>query len=171
MPTGVQLAVEGYVDLARFLVKSWGDLASKIATHVDAGTLSADDAVADATEGGLLAVQTVVLVVNEAFDALAVLSGAQDRPHIARSQPFSVGSSSVGNGIRTLQIRGPLVADLGQDQLTNVTIVPATLHPGETTFHLEVDAAGHQAVGYSGLLDVLDQQGNVVESIAVWITL
>ena len=184
MATGVYFAVEGYVQLAQWLVDQWGQLATKIAKQLDAGTLTADAATADAGDGALLAAQSLVLVVSEAFDAAAVLGGEQDRPLVVLSHSFATTAGADAQTVRTLRLEGPMVADLGNDQLPTsvVTIVPgtarrgrrqalpSTLQPGENAFHLEVDATGHHAGCYAGTVQVVrDDSGAVIESISVWL--
>ncbi len=173
MTTGARLAVEGYLQLADWWLESWGAHATSMAKKLDAGTYTADDAASDLSTCASLAVETMVLVVNEAFDAAAVLSGAQDQPNIATSPKFAVSSSPAptGNLVRTLHLAGPLLADLGTDSLpvAVVSIVPGSLNPGDTVFELVADATGHAGVSYSGAVNVHDPAGNLLESVSVWI--
>lgn len=171
MTTGVQLALQGYIGLAGYLLGEWGDYASTIATQLDAGTLTADDVANNLANGTILAAQSAVLVVNEAFDAAAVLSGSQDQAQIVDSQPFATGAGVVAS-VRTLRLAGPLVADLHNDSLPEavVAIVPTVLQIGDTSFSLQANATGHHAGGYSGTVNVLDATGAVVDSVTVWLT-
>ncbi len=172
MATGARLAVLGYIQLGEFLLDQWGHLATTIATQLDAETLTADTVATNFSDCAVLAAQSLALVVNEAFDAAAVLGGSQDLPLEVKSPTFSTASAGGADAsVRTLRLAGPLVADLGNDALpaSVVTIVPAVLEAGETDFHLDADATGHQALGYSGTVQVLDDTGAVVESVPVWL--
>lgn len=174
MSTGARLAVEGYLQLAQWLVTTWGARASSMATKLDTGTYTTQDAAADLSACTSLAGESMVLLVNEAFDAAAVLSGAQDQPNIATSPTFSVSPlpSMATSVVRTLHLSGPMVADLGTDALpvSVVSIVPPSLlKTSDTQFHLVADATGHSGMGYSGTVDVRDPAGNHLESVPVWI--
>lgn len=172
MATGFELAVEGYIDLAKWLVQEWGNRALKVAAHLDAGTCTADQAAADVGDCAMLGMQSAALVVTEALDAAAVMTGQQDRPHVVLSPPFSTSDGGgLPTSIRTLRLAGDLVADLGADRLpvSVVTIEPASLKAAETTFYLRADATGHDAVGYSGAVNVSMADGSPVESIDVWL--
>jgi hypothetical protein len=173
MGTGARSAVAGYIDLGKWLLDEWGGRASKFATRLDTRTVTANGVVADSADCAALAVQSLALIVNEAFDAAAVLTGKQDRPHIVFSGTFSTGNDpGAVKSVRTLRLAGPLVADLGHDALpvSVVIIEPDALRAGETEFHLEADATGHQAVGYSGTVLVLNEKGDLIEPISVWLT-
>ncbi|MEQ1786784.1 MAG: hypothetical protein ABL966_07010, partial [Acidimicrobiales bacterium] len=82
MGSGMQEAAEGYVELAQWWIDTWGTHVTKIAAKVDAGTYTADDGVADLSECASLAAESLVLLVNEAFDAAKILTGEQDGPNI-----------------------------------------------------------------------------------------
>jgi hypothetical protein len=168
MATGARLAVLDYIRLGESLLDKWGDLARAIATQVDSQTLTADTVTTNASECALLAAESLVLMVNTAFDAAAGCAGGRARPRPVRSQTFSTSDSA---RVRALRLAGPLVADLGNDALpvSVVTIVPAVLQAGATDFHLEADTTGHQALGYSGTVQVLDDTGALVESVPVWL--
>ena len=171
MATGFELAVDGYIDLAKWLVQEWGNRALNVAAHLDAGTCTADQAAADAGDCAMLGIQSATLIVNEALDAAAVMTGQQDLPHVVVSPPFSTSDGGFATSIRTLQLAGDLVADLGADRLPAlvVTIVPASLKAAETTFYLRADATGHDAVGYSGVVNVSKADGTPVGSVDVWL--
>ena len=168
MATGARSAVVGYIRLGEFLLGKWGDLARTIATQVDSEALTADTVTTNASECALLAAESVALMVNQAFDAAAVFAAGQGRAQTVRSETFSTSDAA---SVRALRLAGPLVADLGNDALpaSVVTIGPAVLMAGETDFHLEADTTGHQALGYSGTVQVLDDTGAVVESVPVWL--
>jgi hypothetical protein len=169
MATGARLAVLDYVRLGELLLDKWGDLARTIATQVDSETLTADKVTTNASECALLAAESLALMVNAAFDAAAGFAGGRSRLQPVHSQTFSTSDSA---RVRALRLAGPLVADLGNDALpvSVVTIVPAVLEAGDTDFHLEADTTGHQALGYSGTVQVLDDTGAVVEPVPVWLT-
>ncbi len=167
--TGLYFAVEGYVELAQWLVTQWGDLATKVAQQLDSGGMTADGLTADATAGAILAMQSILYTANEPLDALAVLTGDQDRVHIVISPPFST-SADLSGTTRTLAVRGgALESDFGGEQLTGVEVFPATLPSGATDFSVRANATGHTAATYSGIVDVSDASGGVVGSVAVWL--
>ena len=173
MATGARLVVLDYIDLTEWLVNAWGDRASKIAARLDAGNYTADKAVADASSGAALAMQSLARMVATAFDAAAFMTGEQDQAHIVVSPVFSTADGGgLPDSVRTLRLAGPLVADLGRDALpvSVVSIKPPALRTGETTFRLEADATGHQALGYSGKVEVLDDAGDHVGWVLVWLT-
>ena len=173
MASGAKLAVLGYIGLGEFLLNAWGDLASTIATQLDSGTVTADEVASNLSTGAILAAQSMVLIVNEAFDAAAVMSGRQDQAMIVESQSFTTAAATGAvAGTLTLELAGPLVADLGNDSLPEsvVAILPGILQPGDTTFHLEANATGHHAGGYSGNVEVLDGARNTVDTVSVWLT-
>jgi hypothetical protein len=171
MGTGARDAVTGYVDLGTWLLKQWGDHALKVANRLDTGTYTVDGVVADTAECTALSAQSFAYIVNEAWDAFAVLGGTQDQPHYVTSGPFSTDKSAIVSGARTLRLAGPLQADLGSDQLpaSAITIEPATLQPSETTFYLRANTTGHEAVAYSGNVEAVDATGLVTESIPVFV--
>jgi hypothetical protein len=171
MPDDVQLAVRGFIDLGQWLLDEWGSRGLKIAGQVDAGTATVDDVVNDGTDLATLALNSLVLIVSEFFDAAAVLTGEQDQPHIVSSANFDAsGGVNVIGTDRVLRLAGALIDDFGDVALpeTRVTIVPSELLPNQTQFHLEADVTGYPAVGYSGTVNVLDgPTGNILETVFV----
>ena len=173
MATGARLAVLGYIQLGEFLLDQWGQLARTIATQLDAETLTADKVATNFGDYAALSAQSLALIVNEAFDAAAVLGGRQDEPLEVPSQTFFTSAADGASArVRNLRLAGPLVADIGSDALpvSVVTIKPDVLPAGRTDFHLEANVTGHQALGYSGKVQVLDAAGAVIESVPVWLT-
>lgn len=174
MATGIGEAVEGYIQLAQWAVREWGARATAIAQRLDAGTYTADTVMADLTKSAALAVESLVLLVNEPFDAAQALLGEHDRPHIVTShQPFTTEGGVAADRKRRLRVDGPLVALLGSDTLpaSAVRFDRNPLPPGVTQFRLVVDATGHDGVTYTGAVSVLELTGPTpVQTIAVWIS-
>ena len=126
-----------------------------------------------AKDWATMAFQSVALVANEALDAGSVIRGSQDKPHVVVSLPFDAsGAGTAAHGGRTLELAGPLVADLGHDSIpaSAVTLRPDTLQPQQTTFELVVNGTGHPALGYSGKVFVIDAQGKHMETVDVWVS-
>ena len=78
MGTGYEEAVEGWIKLGEWWVDTWGAHVTKIATKVDSGTYTADDATTDLVDCAYLAGETMFLVGNEVVDA-ATRSSATSR--------------------------------------------------------------------------------------------
>ena len=168
-----QIVVAGYVQLFDTLVNAWGQLASKIAAQVDAGSMSANDTTSNVAEAGALGVQSWVLIVNEALDAAAVLGGTQHDPVMTPPQGFTAPSfkPGVAQVDRTLELAGPLAHDLGDDSIDtfHVTFTPNPLPAGTLDFTVEADATGHAAGCYRGSVNLIDPVGVQVGSVAVFV--
>jgi hypothetical protein len=169
----VELAIDGYVQLAEYLVGQWQQLATDLAEQVQSRTIDPNAMMKTAKNWMATGAQSVALVVNEAFDAGAAMSGAADKPHVVVSTPFDTnGAGTAAHGARTLELAGPLVADLGHDSIpaSAVTLRPDTLQPQQTSFELVVNGTGHAALGYSGRVNVVDAQGTQMEVVDVWVS-
>jgi hypothetical protein len=169
----VETAVDGYIQLAEYLVGQWQQLATDLAQQVESRTIDPNAMMKTAKNFMATGVQSVALVVNEAFDAGAAMSGAQNKPHVVVSTPFDTnGTGTAALGVRTLAVAGPLVADLGQDSIpaSAVTLRPDTLQPQQTSFELVVNGTGHAALGYSGRVNVVDTHANAIEVVDVWVS-
>ena len=158
--------VEGYTRLGSWLVERWAAQASKVAGKLDAGTYDAKSAADDMASTASLAAETGFLLVSEAFDAVAVLTGRQGLPHIVYSDWFD--SSLPG---ATLSVAGALTDVLHSDALhpSVVAVEPSSLGPGETQFRLRADASGHRAGTYLGSV-LASTPGAAAEPVEVWIT-
>jgi hypothetical protein len=173
MTNRYELVVDGYVQLAGYLMEQWGQRYTNIAAQIDQGALNSETLMATASDCVGFAVQSVALLLNETLDAAAVMSGTQDEPHIVTSATFETSATGdAAAGRRTLRVAAPMIADLGHDSLplAAITVQPDTLEPGATTFELAVDASGHPALGYSGVVHVHDEAGQQIEAIDVWVT-
>ena len=169
--SGMGEAVEGYVQLAQWWATTWGAHATSVATRLESGTYTAEEAMADLVACGKLAAETLFLVANEAVEAAAVMSGSAGQPQLVQSSDFETTAST--SSTRTLALDGPLVALIGTDQIpvSSVTIRPSVLPPNVVTFHLDVDATGHAGVAYQGT--VRSYAPNVTaaaEAITVWVS-
>jgi hypothetical protein len=159
--TPVTKAVAGYRELATELATKWGDLASIIATKIDADEYDSKamfDAWAKATR---LSVETSYLMLNEAVEAATTLSRRPSEGYKLPSDPFQ--SPMPG---ATLEIEGPLVGQQSQGVLT-ATVDPAKLADGETTFILHADATDCEADTYKGT--VLASRGGEIRPVRVFI--
>ena len=136
---------EGYAKLASTLAKEWGGHVSKVAEKLEAGSYSANEAVADLASTTLVVGKSWFLIASEALDAVAILTDSKDLP--AESSPFV--SPLPG---ATLALTGPLVSAFGTDVLPvdRVTVIPSTLDPGQTEFFLRADATGYPGSVYEG---------------------
>ena len=171
MANRVGLAVDGYLQLAEYLVEQWRDRATQLAQQIESRDVSPDTMVKTAQDWMTMAFQSVALVVNEAFDASEAMRGSEDKPHVVVSATFDTSGGNAAHAVRTLELDGPLVADLGHDAIpaSAVTMRPDSLAPQQTSFELVVDGTGHPALGYSGHVIVRDAQGGQIESVDVWV--
>ena len=157
--------VQGYSELASFLLKRWTEHASKVAERLDGGSYDADSAAADLAKCASLTVESGFLFASEALDAAAILSGGQRQPHLVHS----VGFTSPLPGA-ALSLEGPLDNTLGTDHLPAavVTISPLQLAAGATDFSLHADATGHDGGTFWGT--VRATAGAAQGQVHVWIT-
>ncbi len=172
MASNFNLAIDGYIQLAEYLVEQWRDRAGDLAAQIESRNLNPDAMMKTAQDWMTMAFQSVALVVNEAFDAGEAMRGSEDHRHVVVSPPFATNSGgTAAHGVRTLELAGPLIADLGHDAIpvSAVTLRPDSLPPQQTTFELVVDGTGHPALGYSGHVSVLDAKGEQIESVDVWV--
>ena len=166
--TGAELAVQGYVQLGQWLLDNWGAHYLKVATQIDNGTLTADAAVGDLNACGFLSLQSAGLILNEAFDAAAVLSGQQDQPRQITSTFFATVDSA---SPLTLHLVGDLIADFLDDTILGnaVTFDPNPIPAHAKQFQFVVTVTRHRSEGYSGTVQVLDSNGAIVDTVPVWI--
>lgn len=171
MDDSIARAVDGYVQLARWWVKSWGDYSTNIAHKVDDTSFDSDDAVDAYFHGMSLAVEGANRLAYEACEAIAVIAAGDHPPHAIHSETFSTVAGWKAGAKRNLKLRGPLTAILGPDSLPTsaITITPDVLD-GNDEFALEVNATGHEGLTYIGWVDALDAATNAhLESIRVWV--
>lgn len=157
--------VQGYSELASFLLQRWTEHASKVAARLDDGSYDADSAAADLAKSMSLTVESGFLLASEALDAAAILSGDQRQPHLVDS----VGFTSPLPGA-ALSLEGALVNTLDTDHLPAavVTIRPLQLAAAAADFSLRADATGHRAGTYWGTVRAT---APAAEDLApVWIT-
>jgi hypothetical protein len=188
MGTGYGDAVEGWVQLAQWLVNSWGTRVNKIANRVDSGSYTANEAATDLVDLAYLAAESTFLVGNEVVEAAAVLSGDQNLPRPIVSGTFH--AKQAPTFARTLELDGPLTSPLAASSIpvSAVTIVPGPrpadpprfpppgsgppflLAANVTVFHLYVMATGFDGVGYLGNVKV-HKAGSTesVDTVMVWI--
>jgi hypothetical protein len=156
MGSPISQVAQGYARLASELVTRWGDQAAATATKVQAGNYRADDAVNDLATWAFIAGESAVLIVSEAVDAIAILSGRQGEPYTVDSDDYA--SPLPG---ATLRLAGALTEGFGDSiPVSAVTILPSsTLHPGETRFSLRADVTGRRAGIYRGQVQATDPGG------------
>lgn len=157
--------VQGYSELASFLLNRWTEHASNVAARLDDGSYDADSAAADVAKSVSLTVESGFLLASEALDAAAILSGGQGRPHLVDSVAFS---SPLPGAALTLE--GPLVNTLDTDHLPAavVTIRPPQLAAAAADFALRADATGHHGGTYWGT--VRATVPGTQDLVTVWIT-
>jgi hypothetical protein len=164
MASALSEVVDGYVELGNYLVDRWRDHAANIAAKVEGPQYGADDAVNDLGATTSLAAQSGFLIVSEAFDALAILTGRQ-------SQPYSVDSDVFDSPLpgATLALAGPLTNGFSSPlPASAVTIDPTKLDQGQTRFRLQVNATGQRAGTYVGQVQASD--GAAMQLVDVWVT-
>jgi hypothetical protein len=157
--------VQGYSELASFLLQRWTVHASKVAARLDDGSYDADSAAADLAKSISLTVESGFLLASEALDSAAILSGGQRKPHMVDSVGFT---SPLPGAALTLE--GPLVNGLDTDQLPAavMTIRPAQLAAAAADFALRADATGHDAGTYWGTVRATAPAAQHL--VTVWIT-
>ena len=157
--------IQGYSELASFLLKRWTEHASKVAERLDDGSYDADSGAADLATSASLTVESWFLLASEALDAAAILSGGQRQPHLVDSVAFW---SPLPGAALTLE--GPLVNTLDTDQLPAavVTIRPAQLAAAAADFTLRADATGHHGGTYWGTVRATAPAAQ--DLVTVWIT-
>ena len=159
--TPVTKAVTGYRELATELATKWGDLASVIATKIDADEYDGKamfNAWAKATR---LSVETSYLMWNEVMESAKTLSPRSGERYELPSDPFE--SPMPG---ATLEVDGPLVGQESQGVLT-ATVDPPKLPDGETTFVLHANATDCEGDTYKGR--VLASRGGETRPVRVFI--
>jgi hypothetical protein len=151
-------AVEGYVELAKWWLDAISSHAKTAADKAQMGVLTPDDLVGTTAAYASLAVQTGVLVVNEALDAVAVVT-APAGLWVSRTYTVAVSSQ-----LRTTSLRGPLqrVSTQGVIPVAAVDVTPRNLHAGRTTITVGFDAtniASPELV--RGVVELRDSAGAV----------
>ena len=167
-PGSARQTVDDLAALSRTLLDDWRLRASTMAGHLDSGDLTADQATQDLADCTVFALRCGAAAFSQWLDIATKCAGTHVPPSRSESPPFS---TTTLDGTRTLNLAGPMVADVGSGQIgvSQVTIEPSELKPGQGQFKLVADTAGHDAVGYSGTVEVSDAIGAVVESINVYL--
>lgn len=154
--------VQGYSELASFLLKRWTEHASKVAERLEDGSYDADSAAADLAKSMSLTVESGFLLASEALDAAAILSGGQRQPHLVESVAFP--SPLPG---AALALEGPLVNTLNTDQLP-AEVVTIRQAAGAADFTLCADTTGHHGGTYWGTVRATAPAAQ--DPVPVWIT-
>jgi hypothetical protein len=165
MDSRITDVVNGYARLGSWLVDSWSAQASKVAQKLDARTYDAQSAADDLASTASLTAETGFLLVSEAFDAVAILTGRQGEPHSVASAWFD---SQLPGG--TLSVPAALTNVLHSDTLhPSVVTIERLPPPDETWFRLRADASGHRAGTYLGTASAF-KAGTPPRTVQVWIT-
>lgn len=163
-------AADQWAGFASAMVARWTAHASTIASHLDTGEYSVGCAVRDLSQTAALAADSSLALANETFECLAALSGRLNAPVTAESEPFHVPVAFAGaQQPIPLSLQGPLRNAAGTDALPvhAVTIEPAPVPVGQTQFAIHVDAQGHEAGTYFGVVIVGPPAAG--EHVAVWV--
>jgi hypothetical protein len=155
MESRFQEATDHWAGFASGVIARWSAHAATVAEHLDSGTYSADCAVGDLARTAALAADSGIGLATETLECLAALSGRLNVPVVVDSEPFRLSTRFAGsNDPTTLVLDGALRNCAGTDTLPAgvVTIVPPTLDPGATAFRITVDASGHEAGTYFGVV-------------------
>jgi hypothetical protein len=170
-PGPTQRAVDDLTALSETVLADWKQRASKVAGQMDSGNLAADQAAQNFGECMNFGLRSFALACNVAMDIAATLAGSTGPVPPTTSTLFETPASAALAGTRTLSLRDALKADVGTDSIPKlrVTFVPKELQTGESEFRFVVDATGYAAVGYSGVVDVTDAAGTVLESVDVFL--
>jgi hypothetical protein len=145
MPSPIPDVVQGYVNLASWLVDRWSGHASDVAQKLDEGNYDTQTAATDLAKCVALATESGVLIASEGLDALAICTGRQSQRYIVES-PYPFISPIDG---ATLSLAGPLTLGPGWASLI-AQVRPERLDPGATAFKLWADATGCRGGAYVG---------------------
>jgi len=164
MPSENEQRVQDFVASSKSLLDQWAAQTGAALNRYDAGTLSADDVARAWAAASDLALKGWGVVLG------ALLDMAPATPVRETAGPFPVPQNLQGSTYR-LQLAGPLEAAVGGSQIpvSLVRLVPDQLTPTETDFRIEVTTAGLDPVLYTGSVQLLDADGQVVASVAVQI--
>ncbi len=156
--------MQGYMNLASWLVERWSGHASDVARKLDANSYDAKTASADLAKCAGLATESGFLIALEGLDALAICTGRQYQRYIVESpHPFS---SPVRGA--TLTLAGPLTIGLGWG-LLSAQVRPTKLDPTANEFKLWADATGCRAGTYVGTV-VVSSPPAADQQVPVWLT-
>jgi len=166
--TSARQTVDDLAALSQTLLDDWRARASMMAGHLDSGSLTADQATQNLADCTMFGLRCAATAFNGWFEIATRCAGTRGAPTQSESPTFSTTNLA---GTRTLKLAGPLVADVGSDQIAvdRVEISPTELKQGIGDFKLVADTTGHDAVGYSGAVVVSDAAGTVLESVRVYL--
>lgn len=167
-PGSARQTVDDLAALSQTLLDDWRARASTMAGHLDSGDLTADQATQDLADCTVFGLRCAAVAFSQLFGIATRCAGTQGTPRQSESPTFSTTELA---GTRTLKLAGPLVADVGSGQIAvdRVAIEPTELKQGNGEFKLVADTTGHDAVGYSGVVQVSDAAGAVLESVDVYL--
>jgi hypothetical protein len=152
MTTPLGDAAAELADLASALVDRWSDRLTTIATNIDDGQYTADEAAGDLAATTSLAVETGLTLVSGTLDAIALLT-RQGPPDAATSQLVRPLPGAV------LSIEAPFVNIAGSGKLypSQITIVP---DPDPRYYALRAPTQGYEPGAYIGTVKgTLEQPG------------
>jgi hypothetical protein len=134
-----------FAELASSLVDRWSERLATIATNIDDGKYTADEAVADLAANTSLTVETGLRLVSGVLDAIAILAPQQA---VQASTPL-LESPLAG---AALSIDAPFVNLDASGQLfpSQITIQPQQLAANEIQFQLLAPAGGREPGLYVG---------------------
>lgn len=124
-----------FAELASSLVDRWSDRVATIATNIDDGHYTADEATGDLAATTSLAVETGLRLVSGALDAIAILAPQQpvDASTPVLESPLAGAALSIDDPFVNLDLSGKLFP-------SQITVQPRQLGPNEIQFQLSAPA-------------------------------
>jgi hypothetical protein len=157
--------VENYTELAKYLIRTWRDYGTGVATKLDQRSYTADSAAADLAAAVWLGIQTSARLAWEAVDSVNILTGGLGRPYMLESEEFSTSLPGAA-----LKLKGNLVSGFRRRLTSSIASVrPDKLQAGETKFRIRVDATGRPAGDYWGKVEA-STDDDQKEEVSVRIT-
>lgn len=151
--------LDGYADRSRELIAAWAPFLNDLSARLGAGPYGADDAAADFPAVAKLAVESMVALGAEAFDAMSILTLGFDEKETVGGLMLAKASTT-----RTLTVKEDLKSVTGETlPKSHVTIEPDHLAPQETEFTLSADTNGVKARTYDGWVVATDPVGAISE--------
>lgn len=137
--------LQGYSELTKDLLADWTPFLSDLSTKLGAAPYGPNEAAADFPAAAKLAIDSVIAIGSEAFDALAVLTSsfseeATEKGVLAKAKTDRVLTAEAD----FVSVTGEVLAK------SRITFEPDHLPPGETEFVLKVDGDGVKARTYDG---------------------
>jgi hypothetical protein len=148
----------GYIQLADELLRDWGAHATDVSSRVDAGGYDADALAGDVAQTARLSARTAFLVVNEAVEAITVLTMPPARPNEVCSRPYRTPLEAARVELEgSLLLEGNATSRPLPAQVASLS-APTGGAPG-TYFRVCADATGYAHGPYFGTVAITSERG------------